>query len=113
MSDSSDGLDWHYYDGSLTGTVTAYNALYYHVLTDAALLAPVANQASLASGYEQEAATVKNGINSNLFDSVTGIYDLSSDLRGTIAQDGNSLAVLYDIAPSSLQQGICLSWSLN
>ncbi|HTD14875.1 MAG TPA: alpha-L-rhamnosidase C-terminal domain-containing protein [Chthoniobacterales bacterium] len=106
VSDSSDGMDWHYYDGALTGMVTAYNALYYKVLMDAAFLAPAANQANLAAGYEQQAATVKNGINSNLFDSVTGIYDLSSDLRGTIAQDGNSLAVLYDIAPSSLQQGI-------
>jgi alpha-L-rhamnosidase len=106
VSDSSDGMDWHYYDGALTGTVTAYNALYYKVLVDAALLATAAHQAKLASGSEQQAATVKNGINSNLFDSVAGIYDLSSDLRGTIAQDGNSLAVLYDIAPSSQQQGI-------
>ena len=106
VSDSSDGMDWHYYDGSLTGMVTAYNALYYKVLLDAAFLAPAAGQANLVSGYEQQAATVENGINANLFDSVTGIYDLSSDLRGTIAQDGNSLAVLYDIAPSSEQQGI-------
>ena len=99
VSDSSDGMDWHYYDGSLTGMVTAYNALYYKVLLDAAFLAPAAGQANLVSGYEQQAATVENGINANLFDSVADIYDLSSDLRGTIAQDGNSLAVLYDIAP--------------
>ena len=106
VSDSSDGLDWHYYDGALTGMVTAYNALYYKVLVDAALLATAANQGNLAAGYEQQAATVKDGINANLFDSVTGVYDLSSDLRGTIAQDGNSLAVLYDIAPNSEQSGI-------
>ena len=106
VSDSSDGLDWHYYDGALTGMVTAYNALYYKVLMEAAFLATAANHANLAPGYKKEAAAVKKGINSNLFDSVTGVYDLSSNLRGTIAQDGNSLAVLYDIAPGSKQQSI-------
>jgi len=101
VSDSSDGLDWHYYDGPLTGMVTAYNALYFEVLTDAALLAKAANHGNLASGYQKEAAAVETGINSNLFNSATGVYDLSSDLRGTIAQDGNSLAVLDDIAPAA------------
>jgi alpha-L-rhamnosidase len=88
VSDSSDGLDWHYYDGPLTGMVTAYNALYFEVLTDAALLAKAANHGNLESGY-QKAAAIETGINSNLFNSATGVYDLSSDLRGTIAQDGN------------------------
>jgi alpha-L-rhamnosidase len=106
VSDSSDGMDWHYYDGALTGVVTAYNALYYEVLMDAAFLAKGAKHTNLPSGYEKEAATVKTGINANLFDSVTGLYDLSSNLRGAVAQDGNSLAVLYDIAPTSKQQGI-------
>ena len=73
---------------------------------DAAFLATAANHGNLASGYEREAATVKKGINANLFDSVTGVYDLSSEQRGTFAQDGNSLTVLYDIAPSSKQPGI-------
>jgi alpha-L-rhamnosidase len=106
VSDSSDGLDWHYYDGPLTGIVTEYNALYFEVLTDAALLATASNHGDLASGYQQEAAAVATGINSNLFDSATGVYDLSSELRGTIAQDGNSLAVLYDIAPAANESSI-------
>ena len=58
------------------------------------------------TGFGIAEPTPCNWTNANLFDTVTGIYDLSSDLRGTIAQDGNSLAVLYDIAPSSEQQGI-------
>ena len=39
-----DGRDWDFYDGGKPGAVTAYNAIYYKALTDAAYLARRARQ---------------------------------------------------------------------
>ena len=100
VTNSANGLDWHPYDGPLTGEVTAYNVLYYHALLEGAFLAEAAGHPDLASGYEQQAAAVKAGINTKLFNPATGVYDVSSVKRGTVAQDANSLAVLYGVAPA-------------
>jgi hypothetical protein len=101
VTNSSNGSDWHEYDGPLTGEVTAYNVLYYHALLEGAFLAQAAGHAGAAAGYQQQAEAVKAAINTNLFNSRTGVYDLSSILRGTVAQDANSLAVLYGVASAA------------
>ena len=48
VTNSSDGLDWDWYDGDKTGAVTEYNALYYLDLIDGATLATAAGQIAQA-----------------------------------------------------------------
>jgi alpha-L-rhamnosidase len=101
ITSASDGMDWHYYDGALTGAVTEYNALYYQALLDGSVLAQAAGFANLAAGYEAQAALVKTAINSTLFNATTGVYDLSDSIKGKIAQDANSSVIVTGIAPTS------------
>jgi alpha-L-rhamnosidase len=100
VTDGSDGADWDYYDGDKTGEVTVFNILYYQALRDGAMLAAAAGQAGAASAYTQQATTLKAAINAHLFDPTTGLY-VVSDTDSGVAQDANSLAVLYGVAPAS------------
>ncbi|HEY0717741.1 MAG TPA: alpha-L-rhamnosidase C-terminal domain-containing protein [Streptosporangiaceae bacterium] len=99
-TDSSDGADWDYYDGDKTGEVTEYNILYYKALLDGAMLATAAGQGAAAASYTQDAAALKTAINAHLFDTSTGLYEVSNSDSG-VAQDANSLAVLYGVAPAA------------
>jgi alpha-L-rhamnosidase len=101
VTDSSDGADWDYYDGDKTGEVTEYNILYDKALLDGAMLATAVGQTAQASTYTQEAAALKTAINAHLFDSSTGLYDISNTQTTGVAQDANSLAVLYGVAPAA------------
>jgi alpha-L-rhamnosidase len=101
VTDSSDGADWDYYDGDKTGEVTEYNILYYKALLDGAMLATAAGQTAQASAYTQDAAALKTAINAHLFSSSTGLYDVSNTDTAGVAQDANSLAVLYGVAPAA------------
>ncbi|MEO6085794.1 MAG: alpha-L-rhamnosidase C-terminal domain-containing protein [Umezawaea sp.] len=106
VTDTSDGMDWDWYDGNKTGAVSMYNMLYYLNLTEAAYLARETGQADLATQYANRAATLRTAINTNLFNSRTGVYDLSDKKRGTVAQDANAAAVLFGVAPTSAVPGI-------
>ncbi len=53
-----------------------------------------------AATYASDAAALKTAINDNLYDSPTGLYYLSNTSTTTVAQDANSLAVLYGVAPA-------------
>ncbi|MEV0570827.1 alpha-L-rhamnosidase C-terminal domain-containing protein [Dactylosporangium sp. NPDC050588] len=106
VTDTSDGLDWDWYDGNKTGAVTAYNALYYLNLIEAAYLARETGQVDLATQYTNKAAALRTAINANLFNSSTGVYDLSDKVRGTVTQDANAEAVLFGVAPASAVPGI-------
>ena len=101
VTNSSDGADWDYYDGAKTGEVTEYNLLYYKALEDGAILASAAGDSSQAATYTADAAALKTAINAHLYNSSTGLYDLSNSDTADVAQDANSLAVLYDVAPAS------------
>jgi alpha-L-rhamnosidase len=101
VTNSSDGADWDYYDGAKTGEVTEYNILYYKALLDGATLATAAGQTSQAATYTSEAAALKTAINAKLFDSSTGLYYTSNTQTTGVAQDANSLAVLYGVAPTA------------
>ena len=101
VTDGSDGADWDYYDGDKTGEVTEYNVLYYKALLDGAMLATAAGQSAQAASYTQQAAALKTAINAHLFDSSTGLYYISNTQTTGVAQDANSLAVLYGVAPAS------------
>jgi alpha-L-rhamnosidase len=101
VTNGSDGADWDFYDPGKTGEVTEYNLLYYKALLDGAVLAAAAGDTADAAAYSSDAAALKSAINGNLYDSSTGLYYLSSTDTTTVAQDANSLAVLYGVAPAS------------
>ena len=98
-TDESDGADWDYYDGNKTGEVTAYNALYYQTLLDGTQLATATGHTALAKQYAARAAALKTAINSTLFNTTTGVYDLSNTVQGVVAQDANVLAIDFGVAP--------------
>jgi len=99
-TNDDDGMDWDYYDGSKTGEVTAYNDLYYKTLIGAASMADALRLSVQAYVYRQQAASLRTAINTYLFDSSTGLYALSNGQPTAVAQDGNSLAVLFGVAPT-------------
>jgi alpha-L-rhamnosidase len=101
VTNSSDDDDWDFYDPGKTGEVTEYNLLYYKALLDGSVLATAAGDTTDAATYTSDAAALKTAINDNLYDSSTGLYYLSNTNTTTIAQDANSLAVLYGVAPAS------------
>ena len=100
VTNSSDDADWDFYDPGKTGAVTEYNLLYYKALLDGAVLATAAGDTADAATYTSDAAALKTAINDNLYDSSTGLYYLSNTDTATVAQDANSLAVLYGVAPA-------------
>ena len=105
VTDSSDGNDWHYYDGCMNGTVTEFNLLYYQSLIQGATLASAVGDSSKATSYKQQAAALKTAINQYLFNAATGLYKVS-DTNSGVAQDANAMAVLYGVAPASAVAGI-------
>ena len=84
------------------GENIAANAMLYEVLTTGATLAQVEGNATLASSYSSKAASLKTQINARLWDASAGAYkdNPSSTLH---PQDGNSLAVWYNVVPSAAQ----------
>ncbi len=108
VTNSDDGQDWDYYNGSHAGAVTYYNDIYFESLNDAALMADALGQPDRATSYRREAASVRAAINRYLFDPSTGLYELSDQQSDAVAQDGNSLAVLFGVAPTG-QDGSILA----
>jgi alpha-L-rhamnosidase len=107
VTDASNDSDWHPHDQSkLTGTVTEFNALYYHALRESARLTEAIGHEDVGADYEAEAALVKNAINTTLFDATTGLYDISDQLRGPVAQDANAMAVLFGVASHNQRSAI-------
>ncbi len=78
------------------------NALLYEVLTTGATLAQVEGNSTLASSYSSLAANLKTQINARLWNASVGAYrdNPSSSLY---PQDGNSLAVWYNVVSSVAQ----------
>lgn len=105
-TDNSTGADWDFYDSNKTGEVTEYNVLYYKALTDGASLATAAGQPAQAATYTQQAAALRTAINARLFNTTTGLYNISNTAATGVAQDANSLAVLYGVAPAEKNAGI-------
>jgi alpha-L-rhamnosidase len=103
---NADGADWDYYDGDKTGEVTAYNALYYQTLVDGVNLAKATGHTDLAAQYASQAASLKAKINATLFNTRTGVYDLSNTVTGVVAQDANAYAIEYGVAPADKVAGI-------
>jgi alpha-L-rhamnosidase len=109
VTDGSDNADWDFYDGGKNGEVTEYNLLYYKTLLDGAVLASAAGDGAQAATYTTDAANLKAAINAHLYNSATGLYYLSNQDTTTVAQDANSLAVLYGVAPAAQDPAILAS----
>lgn len=93
------GFDWDIYDGAKTGAVTAFNAIYYHALREAAWLQERVGDGDKADAYEARAAALKAQINAVLWNPAMNGYGLSDIRRDVQAQDAGALAVLYGVAP--------------
>jgi alpha-L-rhamnosidase len=114
--------DWDFYDGGKPGAVSAYNAIYYKALTDAAMMAgdlvqrfpgdpAVATWQADATTWASQAADLKQRINATLFDSARGVYKLAdrdnaNHAGNSVPQDANSEAITFGIAPASTHAGI-------
>ena len=99
ITTKEDGLDWDYYDGPKTGAVTAYNAIYVETLRDAADLADALGHHADATSDRAQARSVATAMNQYLWDPTLGAYAVSDTMPGTVAQDGNSMAILSGVAP--------------
>jgi hypothetical protein len=89
-----------------TGQVTYYNALYVYALQNAAQWASSMNKQPAASSWTKRAASVSKAINANLWDAKVGAYLDSTNLTTSYnqtrhAQDGNGVAVLAGVAPTT------------
>jgi len=110
-TNTSDGDDWHYYDGTQIGAIAEFNMLYYQTLNAGALLATAAGQTAQATTYQAQAASLKSAINQYLFNTTTGAYNISTTQTGAVPEDANALAVLYGVAPASQVSGILSTMS--
>lgn len=87
-----------HYGYSDCGTETYINALYYRNLQQMATLATAEGATSDAAAYSARAATVRDAINSLLWDDSTGAYRLSLQTPDAYPQDGNATAILTGVA---------------
>ncbi len=79
---------------------TLTNAHFYGVLLQGAQLAEAVGHADVAAGYRAAAAQLREAINTVLYNSTTGLYDVNTAQKGVSDQHGNSYAVLYGVAPA-------------
>ena len=84
ISTTSGGYDWDFYDGAKTGTVTAFNDLYYQSLRDVAYIEASLGNTAKAAAYDQTAGHVRDAINANLLNPATGTYYLSESDHSTL-----------------------------
>ena len=111
VTNDDDGMDWDYYDGNKTGEVTAFNDIYYQTLISTASMADALGLTVEAYLYRQEAGDLRTAINRYLVDSSTGLYAVSNLQPAAVAQDGNSLAVLFGVAPQEHDAAILAALS--
>jgi len=95
--------DWGRDNGQ--GRNSAANAILYQVLMTAANLATHLNKESLATEYTTNATRVKTAFNDLLWDASSGLYR-DNDSSNLHPQDGNSLAILFNVTTSDAQNKV-------
>ncbi|KZT68695.1 glycoside hydrolase family 78 protein [Daedalea quercina L-15889] len=92
------------------------NALYYKVLTSGADLALWLNDTSLSAAYTANASALKSVFNDAFWQADKGLYrdNTTTDFS---AQDGNSLAVVFNLTESAEQaaavsEGLTANWGV-
>lgn len=89
---------------SLLGEVTYVNGVYAAALVSGAELSQAFGLDG--SSLRARAAAVKAAVNAQLWNEGLGAYDVSTTLRGPVAQDANLMAILSGIAPPERVAGI-------
>ena len=120
LSDAA-GTDWDFYDGFPGGPATsggekaATNMIQYEALHQGSWIAAqlaahdpgnpsAATWTADAAAWAQQAADLKTAINTRLFDSSRGVYQISTSANGAthpataVAQDANAEAIDFGIA---------------
>jgi hypothetical protein len=83
------------------------NILWYQSLRASAYLArEVVGNHTLADEYDEWADKVHTSVNNQLYDKVNKFYYISTDRKTGVAQDLNSMAILYGVAPMEDRQAI-------
>ncbi|KAJ7722663.1 glycoside hydrolase family 78 protein [Mycena maculata] len=106
--------DWGRAGGA--GHNSAFNALLYRTLVTAADLATHLGDTSLAAAYLANSTLIKAAYNTLLWDASAGLFR-DNDMPDSIhPQDGNSLAVLFNLTTSDAQnkaisQGLTQFWT--
>lgn len=95
------GIDWYWTADRGSGPTTYLNALDVGALGDGAALAQTIGQMDLAAQYKAQASALSAAINANLWDDAAGAYVDGTGRPDIHPLDGNALAVLFGIAPSS------------
>ncbi|CAK5265870.1 unnamed protein product [Mycena citricolor] len=93
--------DWGRAGGA--GHNSAANALLYRTLITAADLATHLDNVSLAATYLANATKVKTAFNTLLWDAAAGLFRDNDVPTSIHPQDGNALAVLYNLTTSDAQ----------
>ncbi|KAJ7102761.1 glycoside hydrolase family 78 protein [Mycena epipterygia] len=93
--------DWGRDGGA--GHNSAFNALLYRTLVTASDLATHLGNPSLAAAYLANSTLIKAAYNKLLWDASAGLFRDNDALDSIHPQDGNSLAVLFNLTTSSAQ----------
>ncbi|PCH42961.1 glycoside hydrolase family 78 protein [Wolfiporia cocos MD-104 SS10] len=91
------------------------NAIYYKVLTNSAALASLLNDTELATSYTANASALKSVYNEAFWLEDEGMYR-DNETTTLCPQDGNSLAVLFNVTESAEQasaisEGLTRNWN--
>jgi alpha-L-rhamnosidase len=97
VTDASNGADWAI--DLETGVVAKYSVLYYRALENASSIASALGKNDVAASLQAQASSLKENINATLFNVATGLYNITATNNTGVAQDANSLAVLFGVAP--------------
>ncbi|KAJ7653391.1 glycoside hydrolase family 78 protein [Mycena rosella] len=106
--------DWGRDGGA--GHNSAFNALLYRTLVTASDLATHLGDASLAATYLANSTLIKAAYNTLLWDADAGLFRDNDALDSIHPQDGNSLAVLFNLTTSDAQnkaisEGLTQFWT--
>jgi len=95
------------------GEPSYVNAVYYKALKDASALANVMGEPQLSSAYAQRAEKVKAALHQYLWNAVAGAFSDSTVDFVHIPEDGNSLALLYDLVDDPAEKASILTYLKN
>ncbi|KAK8230650.1 putative alpha-L-rhamnosidase B [Phyllosticta capitalensis] len=90
------------------------NMILYRTLITGASLADWKANSSLSATYTSRAASLQPAINKYLFDEGKGLYRDNATLTTVYPQDGNSLSIIFGVAPpdkmSDISSGLTQNW---
>ncbi|KAF9073410.1 glycoside hydrolase family 78 protein [Rhodocollybia butyracea] len=106
--------DWGRVDGQ--GHNSAANALLYQTLITASELATTLGHTSLAAEYVTNASSIKEAYNKLLWNETAGMFMDNDMVYNVNPQDGNSLAVLFNLTNNgsqiqSISEGLTQFWT--